>query len=479
MKWLALHFPDLPVECHSRALESPGPLALWTAGRQRRIFMCNNAAGQLGIVPGQSVAAALALVDDLRLLPYRAETEQAALEANAVWASRFSSHVSLAPPRALLLEAGRSLLLFDGMQGLLQTVRQEAARLGYRAHLCLAPTPEAALLLAGLNQDTVLEDAVRMRAALNPMPLSALPLTSLDLRALNDMGLRTLGDLLRLPRTGLARRFGPPLLDYLGRLLGQIPDPRPRFRSPDRFRARLELPSEVESAQALLFAARRLIVQLCGYLLGRGSGAQHLEWLLFHGGDRLSRLRLGLLRPGRDPEHMVELLRERLERFELTAPVREIGLRVDDVVAVGQENLELLADAGQHRVAAGRRLLERLRARLGVDAVTGLETVEDHRPELAWRYVPPGQGGAAAGNRRRPLWLLPEPRLLAQERGWPLHQGRRLELEPERERIESGWWDGGEVARDYFIGRVPGGERLWIYREVGGREQWFLHGWFA
>jgi protein ImuB len=54
-----------------------------------------------------------------------------------------------------------------------------------------------------------------------------------------------------------------------------------------------------------------------------------------------------------------------------------------------------------------------------------------------------------------------------------------LDLGMERERIETGWWDGQEVARDYFVATTTIGERLWIYRELKGRRGWFLHGLFG
>jgi protein ImuB len=44
------------------------------------------------------------------------------------------------------------------------------------------------------------------------------------------------------------------------------------------------------------------------------------------------------------------------------------------------------------------------------------------------------------------------------------------------ERIESGWWDGDEARRDYFIARLHGDSIGWLYRENGA---WYLHGLFA
>jgi protein ImuB len=47
------------------------------------------------------------------------------------------------------------------------------------------------------------------------------------------------------------------------------------------------------------------------------------------------------------------------------------------------------------------------------------------------------------------------------------------------ERIESGWWDGADVQRDYYIASDRHGARLWIYRECAGTKPWFLHGIFG
>ncbi|NBC49867.1 MAG: hypothetical protein GVY22_18220 [Gammaproteobacteria bacterium] len=117
----------------------------------------------------------------------------------------------------------------------------------------------------------------------------------------------------------------------------------------------------------------------------------------------------------------------------------------------------------------------------------------DHRPERAWCWrsssvdaVPSNAGSRYIGSDKkgplthaeRPIWLLPEPLLLEQRdrRPWldgPLSLGSRCE------RIETGWWDGFEIARDYYIATAHSGERLWIYREMRGSRRWFLHGFMG
>jgi protein ImuB len=79
---------------------------------------------------------------------------------------------------------------------------------------------------------------------------------------------------------------------------------------------------------------------------------------------------------------------------------------------------------------------------------------------------------------RRPLWLLHAPQELDSQRGRP-RRGGALELLGGPERIESGWWDGADARRDYYVAGDTRGARLWIYRECVGARRWFLHGIFG
>ena len=479
MRWLAIHLPLLPLQSLAMQGEAQSPLAVSeTRGRRQRVLLCNPAATALGVSAGMPVSAARALSTALRVVGRDPAREAAALQGLALWAGRFSSQIALAAPAALLLELGGSLRLFGGVAALLSLIRSGLDELGYQARLCLAPTAAGALLLAQNGCQGVVDDLQALRQALAEVPLQLLPLGDERLRALEAMGLSRLGQVLRLPGEGLARRLGCGFMDYLQRLLGQAADPRSVFQPPASFRRRLQLPAEVQGAAALVFAARRLILELCGFLIARQAGTQRLQWLLYHADGGQTGFELGLLTPQREAPRLQQLLQERLERLTLPAPVQAIGLRVDDLQPLTGHALALFADSGQPAESTAR-LLERLQARLGSGAVSGIRSLPDHRPERAWCYCPPGQSGAApaAPTAGRPLWLLARPLPLQQQGGWPWLDGR-LALEPERERIESGWWDGRPVARDYFVARSRRGERLWVYRELGGRRGWYLHGLF-
>ncbi len=486
MHWLAIYLPRLPLEVLASSDDSRSSLAVSERrGSCRRIVLCDEAAVADGIRVGMNTAAARAVSESLCVLERDRGRELSALEGLALWAGGFTSQVSLAPPRGLLLELGGSLRLFGGIRSLLLQIRSGLRGFGYQALLCLAPTPGGALLLAGDGREGVIRDIAGLRRALASLPLHRIPLERGKRDALYGMGLQRLGDLLALPAAGLGRRLGQEFLHYLERILGQAPDPQRLFEPPAWFQRRLELPAEVRSTKALRFAARRLILELSGFLLARQAGTQRLDWLLVYEGGEMYRFRLGLRTPEREPARFQQLLRERLERLELAAPVWEVGLTVRDIQPLTGRPLNLFT-AEQEGREAGQHLLERLQARLGGEVVSSIRWVPDHRPERAWRRCapdeaasgyPPGEGRKEQSPTGRPLWLLAEPVLLEVRNGRPWYGGR-LELGAERERIETGWWDGGEVARDYFVAVSHSGERLWIYRELGAGRRWYLHGFF-
>ena len=395
------------------------------------------------------------------------EPEREALAAVAAWACQFTPRVSLEPPQALLLEVEGSLRYFGGRWKFLARLRAGLSRLGFETRLAEAPSPRAALWLAR-------GDGGRLEA----QSVAVIGLAPEEFTLLAGLGVKTLGGLLRLPRDGLARRFDAGLLDQLDQAFGRALEPREFFVPPARFTARLELPAPVWQAEQALFAARRLLLQMEGFLAARHAGVRSFSLALLHDeGKPATEVKVGLAGPGRGADHFAHLLRERLGALVLRSPIEAISIEAGDIEHLPERSKNLFDDRSGGE-EGWLRLIERLQARLGSGAVHGLSTHEDHRPERAWIAVSPGKEIPAKEkiqNQPRPLWLLEPPRRLA-EGEFALLAGP--------ERIEAGWWDGAEARRDYFIART-GRSLAWIYRERGrtqaeGRpEGWFLHGIFA
>lgn len=549
MRWIAIHLPQLPLEVFLRGTPAPEPFAV--ADSRGFIIACDRKAALRGIARGMAAPAALALASRLVVRPRDSAAETEAVLGVAAWAAQFTPAVTVALPDSVLLEVEGSLQLFGGMGSIIAALQSGLADMGFGVTLAAAPTPLAAAWLARAAAWTpaaaarpvtaakaVPAKAGRMPPARErqrsegspgeapdmvrvveppqlPAVVAALPLAVLQgtpgidadaLEALRGLGIATLGGVQALPRDGVARRFGQTLLDTLERSLGRLPDPRTPFRLPERFHAGIELPFEVTQAEALLFAARRLLVQLAGFLAARASGVQRIAVRLIHR-DTVTELPIGMVAPSRDGAHFTLLLRERLAGLansaSLREPVRSITVSAGDFVPLAGESLGLFASDASDAMAPGSwaKLIERLRARLGTQAVLGLAAADEHRPERASISSEPTAEARAASPRsapppaqlplqlpqeelppgERPFWLLEEPRPIRELGSVPHHDGP-LELLAGPERIETGWWDSGEIARDYFVARSPEHSLLWIYRErkaLDSEAGWYLHGIFA
>lgn len=479
MLWLALHFPHLSLDTFARGARESAPLAAASGpGSGATLVACNRIAHARGVRSGMTVATAWALASDLKIVVRDEIAERAALERIAAWAFQFTPTVSISAPADVLLEVEGSLKLFGGLGSLRRRVGQGLAKLGYGTSIACAPTPLAAQLFARAGLAALIQHRGALHHELQKLPVGLLGYLPEVTTMLDDFGVQTIGECLRLPRAGVARRLGQRLLDELDRALGRLPDPRLPFVPLSDFRASLALPAPVEQAEALLFAARRLLLELCGWLVATGKGAQNLHWALAHEDRADTQVAMKLVAASRDPEHLSNLLRERLARIDLPRPVTAVTLCARQLQPLASRNLSFLPDDG-HRTENIVRLVERLRTRLGDEAVFGLTTFSDHRPERAWRICKPGAAPKAApGFPSRPLWLLTPPQPLREVTAIPHYDGP-LSLLAGPERIEAGWWDGHDIARDYFVARNPAQSLLWIYRERDAPGGWYLHGIFS
>lgn len=468
--WLCAHFPALPLEV--LGLEPATPAATLEEARGRPCLQAvTEAARAAGAEPGMAMAAALALCPGLVLRPRQPAAERSALVLLAEAGRAFTAWVSLDRPGSLLLEIGASLRLFGGAQTLREQLRERLEALGHRPVLAITPSAEASALLAENGLEALIEQPEHLRSVLGRLPLTALPLDGKTLRRLQGSGLRRLADLWRLPRDGLARRYGTDLLHRLDALAGQETRLPGAHQPPPRFAAQRDLPIALERLDHFFPAIAELAGEFQAFLKTRGAAALGICLALLHLGRPATRIELRFRSGNRDAAHWLALLREKLERSPLPAPVIALTLSSTGLAPFRPERADLF---GGHGAApaderAWQAALEQLQARLGPGALQGLAALDDHRPERAQ-----GPGEAASGVLSalppRPLWLLPLPKPLAR-------RGLRLVSEPER--IESGWWDGAPIRRDYRVALDRQGRRLWVFRDLDQPGGWQLHGLFG
>jgi protein ImuB len=407
------------------------------------------------------------------------------LQRLCLCAQQFTSLVSIEMPNALLLEIKGSVKLFGSLAALHAAVEAAWGRLSLRAHAATAPTALAALWLARAGKPACIEDSGQLAGGLAELPIACTSWDPAWLQTLRAMGITRIGELLRLPRAGISRRLSPAAVLDLDIALARQAAPRRAFVPRVRFRERCDFEAEIETVVYLQKALEPLIERCAQFLRERQAGVQSLELGLHHRVISVTRVRLGLATITSERRRLADVLDEKLNRLELAAPVRGMELKSGSLQPLPAGSLDAFAGACAGNTAP--QLVERLRARLGEQAVYGVVCVPEHRPEAAWRRInelrltPATRAGERAGGMRvsempRPVWLLDEPVLLAANLQHLCQEGSILEQGPER--IESGWWDGKDVARDYYIARQARGARWWVFQQRQ-TQCWYLHGMFA
>lgn len=474
MLWACIVLPQLALDAVLRRMPDPlRPLALVEGPMHlRSLHAVNAAAADAGLKPGMRLSAAHALLADVALVEHDPGADTRWQRFLAAWAYRHSSLVSAQFPGAILLEARASFRLFGPWPVFEARLREDLQGLGFTHRIALAPTARAAWVFAGLRDGFAVTHPQAMHAALAQVPVRRAHLPDDAGTRLHRMGVRTLDALRKLPRGGLRRRFGVALLEHLDRLHGDADDPLSCHAPPDRFDARIELGYEVETSQALLFPLRRMVSDLATYLSTRDGGVQRFVLRLEHDEGHAD-VPVGLLAAERDAALLFDIARNRLEQAVIQKPVLALRLFARDLPPFVPAARDLF-DARPAQAVPWPQLRERLRARLGDDAVHRIACTGDPRPERAWQ--PAGIDADAACAQPapprppRPAWLMRTP--------VPL-RGHDLRIVSGPERLESGWWDGADARRDYYVLETCQGQRAWAFAPPGMRGGWMLHGWFA
>jgi len=539
MLWIALHCPALSLDWIERRFPAalvPPMAVIARKGNQSYVRQANKLAQDKGIAVHQPLASAMALFPSLVVVEQDPNEEMKALQEAVYAALRFTPSIVL-KDSGLIAEVSASLKLFGGLKKLCQSLNRAVSSQGLQISTGIAPTAMGAWLLARSApiRTVVNGTAARYRLLLDSLPAALLESAQPHLQVIRGIGCKTLADLRKLPRDGMARRFGRELLEELDCAYGDAPDPQKWFEAPESFRQKFGLLAQVENIELLWVPAQRLIEQMCGWLASRHASVLAFSFVLHHEHSlrqpqKSTPVNIRLSEQSGDPGHLVLLLRERLERTELAAPVCELELAADEITTGANSNLELFPSA-QSKATSLNRFAERISARLGPQAVTGLEVISDHRPERSQRFEPlSGTGGEATERREgmlkkgprkppekpvqertrerhqkpgrqsdkakpsasisgrlpRPVWIMETPLELKLQRHQPVY-GSPLKLLAGPERIESGWWDDALIARDYYIAENKLGQLLWIYREYDPIEKdkkpdgkvWYLQGLFG
>jgi protein ImuB len=456
-----------------------------------------------------ALAQARAMHPDLAVVPEHPAADRILLETIAEWCERYTPLVALDPPDGILLDISGCAHLFGGEQNLLDNLAARVVDFGFTLRVAAASTIGTAIAASRYSAAAIVAPGAE-REFLARLPVPALRLPGEMTAALARVGLKTIGDVLDLPRAPLTARFGPELLLQVDRALGREPKPLQPRTPVAPYVAEQRFAEPIAREDDVLHVIEKLASRLAPMLERRGEGARKVELALFRTDGVVRRIAVATSRPLRDPAAIRALFRERLQSL---ADALDPGFGFDLArlcVMFAQPLPALQVDLGGNEAAADiDPLIDRLSARLGSHRVTRMIAQDAHLPELAALRVP-AQSSVAAQNgweafrafrvaadlAPRPPRLLAKPEpieaIAAVPDGPPVRfRWRRVFYSVARaegpERIAMPWWRAaGPIppTRDYFRVEVADGRRVWLYREgLYEREtespRWFLHGLFA
>ena len=426
-------------------------------------------------------------------------------------------------PEALYLDITGIGALFSGEEKLAENLLEEVTRRGFMARVGIAGTVGAAWALATEDaeddssfrkaKDEVRGSDADLISVLAPLSLTTLRLNDEHLATLHELGLTTIGQLLALPRQSLSSRFGPGLLLRLDQALGEASELIQPHHAPPAFQAEWLLEHPTQRGEEIELILQQLVERVAIQLAQRQAGAVRMACRLDVAEHEPLSFSVGLYRPTASHKHLLELVQMQLERLKLPGAVGRVGLSVLLTSPLETHQAQLFDDVSLRSARAQALLLDRLSSRLGAEAVLQPLLRAEALPERGMRLVAAtglrsrradGKASRRAGKKKRspipllasarapalschrPLLLLSPPQAIETTalapdgppvRFWHERREQRVARHWGPERIETAWWRGRIVCRDYYRVETTTGQRYWLFRErqKGG---WFFHGTF-
>lgn len=464
MLWIYLHFPSIQLD----SMHGDQQPIVVLDPKSHRVRQSNTLAQIAGIRINMGLASAAALCPTLQVVPHDAQQEEKRLKETAQWLYLVTADIVLDPPCGLLIRASQMLPLYNGLNRYWHAMAKQLNRTSLRYHAACGYSPLAAKLLAKAGLTLITEDKEQLSAQLQQHTLSFSDIKPNTIEKLQRLGIHTVGELLTLPLPDVARRFDIDLVNYIGKITGQFKHPVEFYHPPSLFKQELELLYEIENIQWLEKPLNKLFQRLEHYLTLRNRIAFELTLTLYQRNETQSSVSIHSAQGEYRWQKWQALSALRLESLSLSSAIIRIELAVIRDGEQQQLPSDLFSQQNMHLTKL--ELCSLLQAKLGKEAVSTLTLHHDPRPEKATGYQPAIEAQVSnelSCDGLRPSFLLPDPQ--------PLQQDISLLHGPER--IVTGWWDGENIMRDYFIARNQQGQWLWVFRDQ--HKQWFLHGLFC
>ena len=483
---VSLWFPRLPSErvLRTHPIDAPFALTLRQSNTER-IYCLNAQAEKVGLHRGMGFSDARAYCHDLQSYPADLKADQQFLRTLARWANRYCPWVGLEGDNGLVLNIIGSAHLYGGETVLMDDMRHRLAHAGITANLGLADTRGAAWALAHYGKEPA--PAGNTQAQIAPLPVDALRLTDKTSIALQRLGVRSIADLIALPRATVTRRFGREVLLRLDQALGAQPEEISPLSDTPHYGVRMTLPDPIGLSADVMAGTERLLQQLCVKLQTQEMGARILQLTLRRVDQASQQIELQLARPLRDVARILPLFQREVDQVDAGFGIDQLRLEATRVESLPATQISHTRSVQRADIDD---LVTRIGNRIGMENVQRFLPADSHIPErgsiiASAAYSEPS--GFWFTHRPRPLRLF-TPEVIAGSGPRPpaRFRWRRMSFTAGRvtgpERIAPEWWLPDENwrsgLRDYWMVETRQGRRLWLFY-TPQNPGWFVQGEFA
>lgn len=483
---VSLWLPRLASDRFLRVRPMHGPFVLTHRhSNTERLYCLNTEALEQGLTPGMGFADARAFCPTLQSHPADPAADDQFLQTLARWAKRFCPWVGLDGHDGLLLDVTGSTHLFGGEAALLDDIHMRLTKAQLTVRSGLADTRGAAWALS--HYGSGIAGSGQSLSAIGDLPVAALRLSDKANVGLQRLGVRTVKDLVALPRATVTRRFDAAVVMRLDQALGALPESLSPLADPPRYQVRLSLPEPIGIASDVMAGAERLLTALCQRLKENETGARVLHLSLRRVDQGQQQVELRLARPMRDPARILPLFERGVDEIDSGFGIDQLRL-----VATQVEDLPIQQIAQRHTPTDGQLddLITRIGNRIGLENIQRFLPADSHIPERSYVVSPAAWSDPSEAwgpHHQRPLKLFP-PEAIAGQGPRPPHRlrWRRMSLTTARatgpERIAPEWWmtdDSWQSGlRDYWRVETQQGRRLWMFY-TPQNPAWFVQGEFA
>lgn len=498
MRFVSIWFPFLLTDAFARkyAQWSSQAVAMTRLSHGRKIITAvNGIAERQGILPGQSLADARAILPALIEQEEPEGAREKILEKLAQWCIRFSPEVGIDPPDGLYMEVTGCAHLWGGENAYLETIREKITKRGYEIRLAMADSYGMAwgLCRYGNQQMHIVHGSAP--SSFLTLPVAALRLEQDMLESLRTLGLDEVKQLLSIPLRSLQKRFGQVLVKKIQQSLGEKQAWIKTIVIPEPFEVRLPCLEPIVTRQGAEIALQRLLDDLKKILLQQQLGMRRIRFSAHAADGKLYTLVVQMGMATLRTEHVLGLFKLQLEKIITDAGIELFTLFAEHVETYHPSQEKIWETSAGMQLDQLSEWMDYIMMKFGKEAVHRYLPSEHHLPEKSHTQAADLSQSVSSTwlqGPTRPILLLDPPEIIEVTAPIPdyppmlfRYKGKlhRITRADGPERIEQEWWVARGRHRDYYAVEDEEGKRYWLFRSGHYDEAktytWYLHGYLV